>query len=245
MKEPFIKAFTESEIGKRGQSTIFIIAGIAIIIVVGLILFFSSDKIQTGERITTSQVEPIKEYVDGCIQEELEDKMPRLKQFAGYFDLVYGFIDRDINYLDHFKQDAEIELMLENSIKERLKNYCSLDVFKDNFNLDSNPENIFVDVIIDDFNVNTVVQYPITISKADLEVDLVEFKNLFENDFGILARAAHGLINFGDCDNYNLPYEFSSNDVHMYIGSECEVNLWTVKNGKGGSPLRFKFVKNE
>jgi len=243
MKEPFKKAFTEREIGKRGQSTIFIIAGIAIVVIVGMVVFFFSDKIQTGERITTTQVEPIKEYVDECIQAELEDKMPKLKQFAGYFDFVFGYIDRDINYLDHFKQNAEIEIMLRNSIENKLKTDCSLEAFEDNFNLEYNPETIFADVTIEDFEVEVAVEYPITVSRENTKAEIAEFKNSFESDFGILARAARDMINFGDCDNYNLPYEFSSNNVQMYIASECEINLYTVKNGNGGSPLRFKFIK--
>ena len=133
---------------KRGQSTIFIIAGIAIVVIIGLVVFFTRTDVQVGRRITTTQVEPIKEFVESCVRKELLIDLELIRSNSGFFGPVslirpLGNVNNPvyINYvlfgtLWRLPTIDNIQFQLANRVKDKLKSEeCSLDGFMDNFEI--------------------------------------------------------------------------------------------------------------
>ncbi|MBS3066152.1 hypothetical protein J4229_03860 [Candidatus Pacearchaeota archaeon] len=227
---------------KRGQSSIFIIAGIVIVIVVVLIVFFTREDVQVGERITSTQVEPIREYIEGCIEDELNEKVPLLKKYGGYYTLVNTVPQGDINYFTHVKDGVDIEKMLSNSIREKLKKDCNLNVFQDNFDLSYDPDLIFVEVDIQDFLVEAIVEYPIMIRKDEFSTNLDVFRISYDSDLGILLRVARDFFEFyyrTGKTSYDLKSEFYVTGVSHEIRRDAGVKFYVVKGGEPGLPFTF------
>ncbi len=226
---------------KRGQSSIFIIAGIVIVIAVVLVVIFFREDVQVGERISTTQVEPIREYVEGCIEEELNEKVPLLKKYGGYYNLVNTVQQGDVNYLTHIKDDVDIERMLSGSIIEKLKTDCNLNRFQDNFDLSYDPNLIIADVDIKDFLIEANVKYTIAVKKGEFSIDLDEFRIIHESDLGILLRAARDYFEYYNKKgngSYVLKPEFYVSEVSYEIKS-LYVKFYVTKGGESGLPFIF------
>ncbi len=229
--------------GKRGQVTMFIIAGIVIVLVAVAIIMVTRTDVQIGERVGTVQVEPIKEYVEECIEEELELSMPLLKYYAGSFSNNYGVPGDDLNLISHIKSNIEVERMLSNKVKGKLQSGCSLNGFKDNFDLTYDLNNIFVEVDIRDLIVDVIVEFPIIIEKDDFKVGLESFSGSIESDYGILARTARDFLREGEggCPtSYTLPMEFAVKGVKTNIFCPNNIQFWI----EDGGAFRFRLFES-
>src|SRR3989344_6545835 len=76
------------KMNKGGQVTIFIIVGIAVVLIAGAFLLFR-DEILIGSRIGTTQIEPVKEYFEECVTEKLQQELRNRKMFGGRDSLDY------------------------------------------------------------------------------------------------------------------------------------------------------------
>ncbi|MFH1376366.1 MAG: hypothetical protein ABIH25_01900 [Candidatus Woesearchaeota archaeon] len=97
---------------KRGQVTIFIILGIVVLIIVGL-LFFFRDTIFKGdlddeeaERFVSARVEPIKNVVRNCVSSKLMEGVRLVSWQGGFYNPVYYenvCVDYDLNSEECFE----------------------------------------------------------------------------------------------------------------------------------------------
>ncbi|MFO8015654.1 MAG: hypothetical protein R6U32_00975 [Candidatus Woesearchaeota archaeon] len=70
---------------KRGQITLFIIIGILIVALVGVFLYIRGESIQMEEpEVIPSELMPVKEYIDGCMQVTLNKAVLMMGQQGGY-----------------------------------------------------------------------------------------------------------------------------------------------------------------
>ena len=234
MIEPFRKTFTKNSIGKRGQVTLFIIAGVAIVLIAVLVVFFTREDVQIGRRITTAQVEPIKEYIEGCVKEKLENIVENLKNnggrpsmdkndaiFSNYNVLVSSAGD---NYLITGQPPPEF---ISQSIEYFLINDgCSLDLFRDDFDIEEDEAGIDAGTIIGDRIVSVTITYPVKISKGGLTSEINRFSVNLEDNFGKMYNLAREIVTGVITGQIE--------DLAIYCGSQSEdVICLVVDNHKG------------
>jgi len=236
MKETFLeKNFHEKmKMGKRGQVTMFIILGILIVIIAGVLLFVNKDKI-SSRQITSAQIEPIRTYVEECIKEAVTYNMPLLRNYGGKrgfehyaddqgedYNILVGY-----NYIDLSFSLTKIEEGVSEDIKNYLQTQCSLDLFKEYFDIDADINLIKVKVDIPVYapyapinfefakSIRVDVNYPITVTKGELDVKLDKFNIIFDDEFG---RVYHIVSKF--ISEYTNLNPISYKDVSRFCSSE-------------------------
>ena len=220
---------------KRGQSTIFIIAGIAIVVIIGLVVFFTRTDVQVGRRITTTQVEPIKEFVESCVRKELLIDLELIRSNSGFFGPVslirpLGNVNNPvyINYvlfgtLWRLPTIDNIQFQLANRVKDKLKSEeCSLDGFMDNFEIKNDLSKMNVDVVLNNKNTVVNIYYPIKIEKDGVVIDLNEFIVEEEDDIGALYR----FVSFIVQKELNEGFSFGQLDSEDFRNNVGDINLF-------------------
>ncbi len=75
---------------KRGQVTVFIILGIIVVALIGMLFFFRGDLIEDifeGEGaglFSSADIEPVKDVVQGCVEITLMDAIEHVSNRGGY-----------------------------------------------------------------------------------------------------------------------------------------------------------------
>src|SRR3989344_6806667 len=79
---------------KRGQITTFIIVGILVLVVTGLILFLSKSLIEDKTAVEEEKTQqanvlsdPIQHYIQSCLEKTGEDALIHIGQHGGYYEL--------------------------------------------------------------------------------------------------------------------------------------------------------------
>lgn len=118
---------------KRGQATVFIILGILVLALFGLILYFRGDFVEgifggeTSERFTSPSIEPVKDVVSECVKVTLLDAVEHVSNRGGYFDPVpsedysKSFGDLFITYTWHSQFGTRLPSL--NGLGNQLKLY--------------------------------------------------------------------------------------------------------------------------
>ncbi len=79
---------------KRGQATVFVILGIVILALFGLLLYLRGDLVsiisggERTERFTSPDIEPVKDVVGECVELTLLDAVEYVSNRGGYFDPI-------------------------------------------------------------------------------------------------------------------------------------------------------------
>ena len=196
------------KMGKKGQVTAFIIAGIVIVLIAVVIVMVTRTDVGVGERVSASQIEPIKEYIEACMGEELERNLELLRVHSGFFEQsnlqrLLGRIGNPVNLnfvlfgrSRKLPTMGSIEFEIERRIKEKLLgNECGLESFKENFIINEDKSKLNVDVSIGDRVTIVDVVYPILIEKGDFTGRLNEFAVQGREDFGLIFKFVNFIIN--------------------------------------------------
>ncbi len=83
--------------GKRGQITLFIIVGLAILILTGIYVYYVETQLEEPELIP-AEAEPIKAFVENCITDIAEQGLQLMADQGGYIEIP-GEVERDLAYL--------------------------------------------------------------------------------------------------------------------------------------------------
>ena len=156
---------------KKGQVTIFIIIGIVILIVFGLIFGLRSILSKGNEEIILENNPTIKAYVEQCLDEVSKDAIYLLGERGGY---IYGDeeldYDNEIEIAYHFFEGKDVTPSLRN-MENHISDYVGLNLeyclddfasFKEiNMEIETGKMNIITRIGIDD--VNIILEYPLTI----------------------------------------------------------------------------------
>ena len=202
-KETFLgKNFHE----KKGQVTIFIIVGILIVIIAGGLIFVNRDKISF--RGTTSvQVEPVREYLKDCVEEELKSLLPEMRRYGGYAVLNpfknHQFDGFDFNLLNEYENGIFVSIeniRPEDTIKEmviqkRTGDYCGV---LGRFGLDLfqvyDREGDDIQVSISNNKILVIIDPPYRLGKGDSNTDIGSVNIEVENNFGRYYKIASEII---------------------------------------------------
>src|SRR3989344_2775808 len=186
---------------KRGLSMVFVIAGVAIVVIAALVVFFASEDVQVGRRISTTQIESVREYIEGCVKDRVENKIKDLRIYGGeestdvpstsyfYNEIPYNVLlesneKNNLNYLVNVQDILASDLLAH--FKDN--NGCPLDPFKNNFVINDDRDNINFDVNIFDFQINVNLIYPITVERGETKTELERFNVIIEDNLGYILE---------------------------------------------------------
>jgi hypothetical protein len=212
----------KNRMGKRGQVTVFIIVGVMIVMIASLIVFTDRD-VGLDSSLRGIQADPVRDYVEECVEEVLDLSLGFLQQNAGYFTRQGDFNIFGLSYLDasSYAMNSELEIQIEYEIENKLVSDCDLGVFDRQYDTIDEGE-IEVNVDIDRHVVSAFVIYPITLAKDNSIVDLGSFFISRDDEFGILNSVAGKIINDdldldGDGEGFDLD-GWNSGERGIYDG---------------------------
>ena len=247
---------------KRGQVTIFIIIGILLVAVVGILLYVYNENVRTslgGEResgFDSSEIAPLQEFIDTCIASTVEADVESLISNAGFFQeasYLTFYQDDFVNYLIFDTEESGapnransvsfLQSSVSDNVKTKLIDDCSLDDFDFITSLDI--EEIEVTTKIGDLSVISSVVFPITLGKGESEVELNEFSNVVESNFGRLYQVALDIVDLEVSNEFNFAdFSVQNNDVGINKDNEYqEVSIYTLYLNE--EVLRFAVYRGE
>jgi hypothetical protein len=215
---------------KRGQVTVFIILGMVILIILALALFFRGEisRISIGketrEKFVSTQVEPLRDHIEECIEETGDDVMVLIGKQGGDLNpgLYRNYFGDKLTYLcysDNFSACYNRRPFLLESMEGQITDYVyeNLDSC-----LDLSPwekrgviitkEDYEITTTMGDYNVIVVVDYPMTLTKGDFSAEENRFSHTFNIPLGRLGRVAMDVVDseitIGDF--FNVPYEIKN-----------------------------------
>jgi hypothetical protein len=194
---------------KKGQISLFIILGIVILIMGGLIVFIKTDYLRTKlglEReksiVVPPQLKVVTDHIDNCLETTSIESLYQLGQYGGYYnvpkDISIVFFKMDIPYYYLDKQGyvpslERIEKELADSISDNLKSCLNFNDFRGKgFNISEG--DLSVSTKIDEKKVNIEINYPVKIEKAEIVLDLKDFEFDIDSNFKSLHDTAKEIV---------------------------------------------------
>ena len=218
---------------KRGQATPFIILGIIIVVIAIIVISVYKPEL-ISRRLNEAQLEPIKNYVENCVKDVLEQDLFILKENAGNYGRGRLNTFYNLNYLiyndeNYYHANGNIAAEINRNIGKKLLE-CNLDSFKTDYDIIEKNGEIKVDTQVGDHFISSNVYYPIIISKGDISIELNSFSVGLETDFGLMNNIANLIINeelYGD--------GYSNKDLEdgIYDEEYIEVNYEYISNADG------------
>lgn len=173
---------------RKAQLTLFVILGLVIVIVLGLLLFFKGEAFKSlWEKETQKgiaihpQVQNINSFVRECIKTTGDEALYLIGQQGGYFrtperstefGIPYYFI-KDKSYMPSKEQiEKEISSYMEGGLFFCTKNFIDFPGF------DIDQGRVITKTEIGAAEVVLNVEYPLIITKDDTTFNLKDFKNI-------------------------------------------------------------------
>ncbi len=182
---------------KEGQLTIFII--VAILIIAGIVLFFSLRGEIQKEQPLTPEITPIKNFVEGCIYDTGENSLYFTGLHGGYylppqFSTPLGVPYYIKNNKTLMPSEEKIELEISKYINEALPlcvgNFTEFQEFQ------ITEGEIKTNTIILDNEIILNVEYPLTIIKDEEKSRIKKFENIkIPVRLGIIYNASSFIVN--------------------------------------------------
>ncbi len=222
---------------KKGQATPFIIIGI-IIVVIAIILIVVYKPEFISPRLSESQLNPIRNYIEDCMQDVLDRSLVVLKENAGHYSRVgnvniYGF-----SYLTQSTYEANdvIEGRISSDVETKLNELnegCSLDVF-DQYEITTGDINVNTEIGWHEVIVN--VNYPIKIKKEEIDLELNEFIVSKKDEFGLMNAVAGKIVNNQDYDENSI---FKGEEFTVTPRIDSAGNIFTITTPYSDKDFNF------
>ncbi|QQG38456.1 MAG: hypothetical protein HYS32_02505 [Candidatus Woesearchaeota archaeon] len=199
---------------KRGQATIFIIVGLVILVVIGLMFFFQGDILrkqlspEDARKLINSQLTPIEEHVEGCIEKVTPDGIKRLALQGGSLSPIsYAtYNGTKVQFLCYKEPGvstciqkpltrAQMEKEISNYVEFQIKTCLDLRKFERNRNYDLTTGTLSASTKIDDNNIQVSLDFPVTLSRDQVKTTFNEFSSIFRVPLGKLHDLSIDIIN--------------------------------------------------
>ncbi len=252
----FIKFITNiNKMQKRAQVTVFVILGIVLLIILGLILYLRNIGIGVDTNVfIENQKEAIQDHVESCIEQEATPILNVIALQGGTLvptksRLYNGY---QINYLCYNQINTELCInrvltlkSMEDEISRQLKTNIQscLDIKQfETSNTKISTGNLDVSLTIGEKNILFVVDYPITILKDNTRDSITRFTKTINNPLGLLFNTAVTIIesesSFGDFDQ--LPYMIIYKNVIIEKDRPFPDKVYKIKTIN--DPYTFQFA---
>ena len=231
---------------KRGQVTPFIIIGILIVIIVGAVVFINREEISSS-RVTSAQVEPVREYLRNCVEGRMGSLLLELRQYGGYSremstpPLTRDIIDwsglspvnillKNVNGAYVPSENNNVEFTIAYEVYAALKNgNCKLSNLQNEFSqfeiiqtrmMDCDFDSCEdIEVIITDEDITINLNIPYTIKRGDFSTELGKIPYKIDDKFGKYKRISSEVINHQITgESYNSEVIVNSADEGKYRG---------------------------
>ena len=235
---------------RKGQITIFVI--IAILIVAGIALFFYvKNKNSSLTPSIPTEIQPVYDYVNDCIQQTGYTAVYIVGQLGGYCNLDDYLTEKNTYYLKDnvplFPSKEVIEANIASCMESEVE-LCVRQINLTGFLIKSKNPNI--NILLEDSKVVINAEYPLVVEKEGYSYELHEFRGIDLNTH--LLRLYHIALNitnnFIDDEGISLTYAssiYNSRGIStkiIYIDNLTIISLNDSMGIMEQSSYEFKFV---
>jgi hypothetical protein len=241
---------------KKGQVTVFIILGVILVIIIGLVLYVYGEKlkIRQPDKIDTGSMDSLKNYITNCIKKEGNTAIDSLGEHGGRINPKsgYWYLGKKLTYLCYTEElkpcenkvpfiRKEMEMEINSYLSTRVKSCINLDnLRKQGYVVEEGKMNLSTE--INDQNVMVIMNYPLTVSKGGSRVSQNFFSVDFKSSLGRFADIAAAIVDsevqYGRF--FNELYEISHSDVTVNRWKVGKSSVYTIKIMN--EPREFKFA---
>ena len=215
---------------KRGQVTVFIILGIVVIAVIAFFLYlggiFTKEEMtrEEAERFVATQIEPIRNFVEGCVEDSAWVVLNTMGHYGGYvvpryaqgdphFELLmptsdilttnYAAYETESGFINTFPSSNEMRNEFELYLEGVALDPDAPLRFSDCINDFDYFENYFDDVEYGELDTNVefgekiiiTVDFPVTLKKSSYETTVNDYYVELPINMKEIRRVSSGLIN--------------------------------------------------
>jgi len=218
---------------KRGQSTIFIIVGIVIVLLVVLGIIFSSeiaDTVGLSERISyPEEIEEVRDIIQGCVDDSAEEAVVNFGFTGGYYHLPDNVFETDLT-LPYYYFDGNNLMPSLNNIEAELGEYVMFLVgscvyLDDVTDFDLELKEMDAEVSIEDGFVEFSVEYPFD---ASVEESVYNVYEPYEIDVDIDLDNVYGVANLIVEHDIENPDEV---DLDYLLGLGMDISYVSYDDG--------------
>jgi len=249
--------------GKKGQTTLFIILAVSLLLIAGFYFLVSSSvkgsnierELEEGIKVSAN-FQPVKNYVDACIKKTTEDALTVLGIQGGfvfflegitrlsnmYFDTAYWYFDDvGVPYGKDFVE-GQINLFLDVKIRDCVNNFESL-----NLNIDSKYSNSKAYILDDKIIVKT--NYTVTLNQGEDRITNSKYIVGVPVRLGKIIDTANGIVERqkADPDMIDMTYLAELDlDVNLFrqTAQDYLITITDTESTIGGRPYSFAMAMN-
>ncbi|MDP3728501.1 MAG: hypothetical protein Q8R18_03535 [bacterium] len=173
---------------KRGQFTLFVVLGILIVLLIGLLFIFKDDILGfTGiskELSYPSEIQEVVEHVQECVDASAYEAVINIGYTGGYYTLPEQSYVADSYAVPYYLYDGEDLTLSSEQLTSELNDYITA-LVNSCVNVEQFPEftistgEASADVDIEQNIVSVVVKYPLTVSVAESSYSLTDSYETF------------------------------------------------------------------
>lgn len=234
----------------KGQVTVFIIIGLIVVVIAGLLLYVNSMQRDDQQLVDTLElpleIQPIHNYVSTCIKDTATRGLYLLAIQGGYINLPSEYLSADysdVGYSYYYEGSSlvtkeEMESQLEQFINENVPECVDFSIFSEyeitNSEIEANVDILPNNVIFD-------LDYPITAKQGDKVTELSLFREEIPLRLGYLHTILASIVDktLDDPDWIDLTY-LSSFDLKIDVLPYNEsVLVYSIKDESEAEPFIF------
>jgi len=187
---------------KRGQITPFIILGLVFLLFFLIILFTKSYRIEKIGTVYSSEMSPIKNYVDLCAKSSATDALyllgvqggyttpPKLYFQSAYAKIAYWYYQGEDTSPTIEEMEQELSSYINRALPECIENLDAFSVMGFEFEFGE----INTETKINENNVEFRIDYPITIIKGESKAEINEFYKIIPVRLGHIHSIAEEIV---------------------------------------------------
>jgi len=230
---------------KRGQVTVFIIAGVVILAAAVILLLVRSTLVK--EELAREPTEsvllgaPVKQYVESCLKQTAEDALVYIGQHGGYyelpevfdpkFSLPYYFYEGDSTFLSRDDVEKEVSAYIDNMLFFCTRNFVP---FREQ-GVTIQAEEVSATTTLFDEKATIDVLYPLTITRGDVSTALSRFSVEVPVRTGTIHDVTGEFLTFQE---ENPDVICISCLVGLALDNDLRVEMYFVREGE----MLFTFV---
>jgi len=178
---------------KKAQVTPIII--VAIVLVIGFGLYFVIPGSDNVEKVDPS-IEPIYNYVQGCLEESANDAVLDVSRSGGYLVLP----EETFEGFPYYVKDGDRLMPTVDKIGQEISDYVRvsmyfcLDNFEDFPSFNIKEEDLKVRTVINNEMIDISLDYPLTISREDKVFEISDFRYGVDGRLGKMIDLADFLV---------------------------------------------------
>jgi hypothetical protein len=223
---------------KNGQSTIFIIIGIVIVLLVVLGFVFKDNFFGSlsEELVYPGEVQEVVDYVQGCVDDSSYGGVVHIGLNGGYYYLPENSFYYGLSSLPYYYHNGNNLMPTLEEIETQLDDYLEFEVFYcinsfDFSDLNVSFGDLSVSSLVNNNSVDFFVYYPFEVFVGDLEYEVYDpYEVSIDANLGWLFSVAENIVEY-DMENQeeidleflldqgvsNIQYAFYNNETVIYL----------------------------